>query len=108
MVSLPVLLRRAQVKDTSVKATAGSATITKIDANDIGDKTQLVIEGDSVLSYTTFKLSDPLRLVLDFSDTTLGAYKERIVINQGAVTDIIPTEIGEPKRLQDLRLHYHN
>ncbi|MEK6657614.1 MAG: type IV pilus secretin PilQ [Nitrospirota bacterium] len=96
--------KASQVKDTSVKATAGSATITKIDANDIGDKTQLVIEGDSVLSYTTFKLSDPLRLVLDFSDTTLGAYKERIVINQGAVTDIIPTEIGEPKKIARLEI----
>lgn len=96
--------KASQVKDTSVKKTAGAATIAKIDVKDLGDKTQLVIEGDSVLSYTTFKLSDPLRLVLDFSDTTLGVYKERIVINQGAVTDIIPTEIGEPKKIARLEI----
>ncbi len=96
--------KASQVKDTSAKKTAGAATIAKIDAKDLGDKTQLVIEGDSVLSYTTFKLSDPLRLVLDFSDATLGAYKERIVINQGAVTDIIPTEIGEPKKIARLEI----
>ena len=96
--------KASQVKDTSAQKTAGAATIAKIDAKDLGDKTQLVIEGDRVLSYTTFKLSDPLRLVLDFSDTTLGNYKERIVINQGAVTDIIPTEIGEPRKIARLEI----
>lgn len=96
--------KASQVKDTSAQKTAGAAKITTIDVKDLGDKTQLIVEGDSVLSYTTFKLSDPLRLVLDFSDASLGAYKERIVINQGAITDIIPTEIGEPRKIARLEI----
>ena len=97
--------KASQVKDTSTKEqNAGIARVTKIDVKDLGDKTQMIVEGDKVLSYTSFKLSDPLRLVVDFPDTTLGAYKERIVINQGAVTDIVPTEIGEPKRMARLEI----
>lgn len=96
--------KASQVKDTSAQMTAGAARIANIDVKDLGDKTQLIVEGDSVLTYTTFKLSDPLRLVLDFSDATLGAYKERIVINQGAITDIIPTEIGEPRKIARLEI----
>lgn len=97
--------KASQVKDTSTKEQkAGIARVTKIDVKDLGDKTQMIVEGDKVLSYTSFKLSDPLRLVVDFPDTTLGAYKERIVINQGAVTDIVPTEIGEPKRMARLEI----
>ncbi|MBI5182678.1 MAG: type IV pilus secretin PilQ [Nitrospirae bacterium] len=97
--------KTSQVKDTSTRAGKDKITrITNIDAKDIGDKTQLIIEGDNILSYTTFKLSDPLRLVVDFSDTTLGAYKDRLIINQGAITDIIPTEIGEPKKIARLEI----
>ena len=96
--------KASQVKDTSAQKTAGAAKITTIDVKDLGDKTQLIVEGDSVLSYTTFKLSDPLRLVLDFSDASLGVYKERIVVNQGAITDIIPTEIGEPRKIARLEI----
>lgn len=97
--------KATQVKDTSTRAGKDKITnITNIDAKDIGDKTQLIIEGDNILSYTTFKLSDPLRLVVDFSDTTLGAYKDRLIINQGAITDIIPTEIGEPKKIARLEI----
>jgi len=96
--------KASQVKDTSAQKTAGAAKITTIDVKDLGDKTQLNVEGDSVLSYTTFKLSDPLRLVLDFSDASLGVYKERIVVNQGAITDIIPTEIGEPRKIARLEI----
>ncbi len=97
--------KASQVKDTSTKEqNTGIARVTKIDVKDLGDKTQMIVEGDKVLSYTSFKLSDPLRLVVDFPDTTLGAYKERIVINQGAVTDIVPTEIGEPKRIARLEI----
>ncbi|MBI5043390.1 MAG: type IV pilus secretin PilQ [Nitrospirae bacterium] len=96
--------KASQVKDTSAEKKAGAAKIAKIDVKDLGDKTQLIIEGDSVLSYTTFKLSDPLRLVIDFSDATLGAYKDKIIINQGAITDIIPSEIGEPRRIARLEI----
>ncbi len=65
------------------------------------DKTELVIQGDQpLLQYTSFQLTEPLRLVVDITDANVGKFKERIPVNQGAVVDISPTQMDNIARLE--------
>jgi type IV pilus assembly protein PilQ len=52
---------------------------------------QLVIEGDSPLIYTAFRLPDPPRLILDLAGVSLDPNQQPIQVDHGAVTTIHPT-----------------
>ncbi|MHB8483929.1 MAG: AMIN domain-containing protein, partial [Nitrospiria bacterium] len=70
--------------------------IQNIKVVDYADKTQIVIEGSKLISYTAFSLTDPLRYVIDLSDISSGNYKEKIDVNLGSVTSIVPIENVKP------------
>jgi len=72
-----------------------SQEIKEIRIVDMPDKTQIIVEGEQPMVYTSFRLTDPLRLVLDLAGTTLGKYSEPILVNSGAVTKITSVE-GTP------------
>ena len=64
-------------------------------------RTEIRIEGsDALLQYTSFQLTDPLRLVVDLTDVDLGQFKNKIAVNQGAVTDITPSQVDNIARLE--------
>ncbi|MBI1819790.1 MAG: AMIN domain-containing protein [Nitrospirae bacterium] len=71
---------------------------------DLPDKTRIVIEGSSPLTYTAFMLSDPTRFVIDLSDISSGKFKEKIEVNQGTITSIVPIESTQPSRTVRLEI----
>jgi hypothetical protein len=52
------------------------------------------------LQYTSFQLTEPLRLVVDISEATLGKFKDAIKVNTGTVTDITPSQKDNIARLE--------
>src|SRR4029077_19106793 len=54
--------------------------------------------------YTTFRLTDPLRLVIDLAGTAVGKYREPIEVNNGAVTRITPIEGTPPSMVAGLEI----
>ncbi len=65
------------------------------------DKTELVIEGaQPLLNYTSYQLTEPLRLVVDITDASIGKFTDRITVNQGPVVDINPNQADNIARLE--------
>jgi type IV pilus assembly protein PilQ len=64
-------------------------------------KTELVIEGaQPLLNYTSYQLTEPLRLVVDITDASVGKFTDRIAVNQGVVVDINPSQADNIARLE--------
>jgi type IV pilus assembly protein PilQ len=62
---------------------------------------ELTIEGSNpILQYTSFQLTEPLRLVIDITDADLGKIQDKIAVNQGAITDIVPSQVDNVARLE--------
>ncbi len=75
--------------------------ISAIQPRPADDKMELVIQGDQpLLQYTSFQLTEPLRLVVDITDANVGKFKERIPVNQGAVVDVSPSQMDNIARLE--------
>lgn len=63
------------------------------------EKTQVVVEGQQPMIYTTFHLTDPYRLIVDMAGVGLGKFTEKIDVNEGGVRSILPvagegTQVG--------------
>jgi len=59
------------------------SAIESIKSSGEGSTTELVIKLSSPATYTSYKTSAPLRLVIDLSQTTTGAVTAPIIINKG-------------------------
>jgi type IV pilus assembly protein PilQ len=91
--------------NAGVKSGSGEKNqINNIMVVDLPDKTRIVIEGNSPLTYTAFMLSDPTRFVIDLSDISAGKFKEKIEVNQGTITSIVPIESTQPSRTVRLEI----
>jgi type IV pilus assembly protein PilQ len=91
--------------NSAVKSGSGEKNqINNIMVVDLPDKTRIVIEGSSPLTYTAFMLSDPTRFVIDLSDISSGKFKEKIEVNQGIITSIVPVESTQPSRTVRLEI----
>jgi type IV pilus assembly protein PilQ len=78
-----------------------TAVLTKIEPREVDGKTEVTIEATApILQYTSFQLSDPLRLVVDIADSSIGQVQDRIAVNSGALTDITPTQMDRITRLE--------
>jgi len=63
--------------------------------------TEIVIEGsDQILQYTSFQLTEPLRLIVDITDADLANFKDKITVNKGSVVDITPSQVDNIARLE--------
>lgn len=67
------------------------------------EKTQVVVEGQQPMIYTTFHLTDPYRLIVDMAGVSLGKFTEKINVNQGAVRSILPVA-GEGNQVGRLEI----
>lgn len=96
----------SQIRDTEVSEPPSVLRLTSIEVVDLPESTQILLEGEGVLQYTSFTLSDPPRLVVDLSEISLGRFKEPIKVNQGSVIGIYPLETDMPVRVArlDIRL----
>ncbi|HXC62647.1 MAG TPA: type IV pilus secretin PilQ [Nitrospiria bacterium] len=81
-----------------------SQEIKDIQVVDLSEKTQIIVETEQPMVYTSFRLTDPLRLVLDLAGTTAGKYHEPIAVNSGAVTYITPVEGVPPSTVVRLEI----
>jgi type IV pilus assembly protein PilQ len=71
----------------------------KIHVNDEEKRVRILIEGSSSLSYTIFKLSNPLRVVVDLAGTEAGPFKGKMNVGKDPVIDISTTEKDKPGKL---------
>ncbi|MDD5286602.1 MAG: type IV pilus secretin PilQ [Desulfuromonadaceae bacterium] len=59
------------------------ASIKSISSSGQGDSTELVIVLSSPVTYTSYKTTSPLRLIIDLSQTTPGAIEAPVPVNRG-------------------------
>jgi len=69
-------------------AKAKFAAIESISASGEGDAAELVVRLSSPATYTSYKTTTPLRLVIDLSQTTQGAITAPIAINKGNIKNV--------------------
>jgi len=75
--------------------------LNKIETRDVDGKTEIVIEGtEPILQYTSFQLTEPLRLVVDISEADISKFPSKIDVNSGAVVDITPSQKDTIARLE--------
>lgn len=75
--------------------------IQSISPRETDTRTEIVIEGsDQILQYTSFQLTEPLRLIVDITDADLAKFKEKIAVNKGPVVDITPSQVDNIARLE--------
>jgi type IV pilus assembly protein PilQ len=100
LVALVTALQGCAAK-APVKEQGTQVILNKIEPRDVDGKTEIEIEGsEPILQYTSFQLTDPLRLVVDISDADIGKFKDSIKVNSGAVTDITPSQKDNIARLE--------
>lgn len=71
----------------------------KILVKDEEKKVQILIEGSSSLSYTIFKLSDPLRVVVNLAGVEAGPFKGKMNVGKSPIIDISTTQKDKPGKL---------
>ncbi len=75
--------------------------IDKIEPRETDGKTELVISGgEPILQYTSFQLTEPLRLVVDIPDADIGSFKDPLIVGKGSVGTITPTQMDSIARLE--------
>jgi len=85
----------------SATAEISRISIQAISPSETDNRTEVLIEGsDAILQYTSFQLTEPLRLVVDITDADLGTFRDKIAVNKGAVTDITPSQVDNIARLE--------
>ncbi len=78
-----------------------AVVINKIEPRDVDGKTEIAVEGsEAVQQYTSFQLTEPLRLVVDISDADIKNFHDKISVNKGAVLDITPSQVDNIARLE--------
>jgi len=101
LISLMAALQGCGAKVPGTAKQGPLTVLTKVEPRDADGKTEIVVEGSGPLQqYTSFQLTEPLRLVIDISDAELGAIKDKIAVNSGAVLDITPSQKDTIARLE--------
>ncbi len=87
-----------------VGPSAELASVRDIQVVDRGDKTEITIEGDRPLVYTSYELTNPQRLIVDLAGTSLGQFQDLIPILKGAAVDLLPIEGDPPSHVARLEI----
>ncbi len=74
-------------------------TIKSINVKDLEDRTQVIVRSEGPLTYTTFTLSEPPRLIIDLPQVSLAGSKEPLIVNKGVIKEIYPIESDIPARV---------
>jgi len=83
---------KAESAQDSIKAPLGKlASIKSISASGEGDATELVIKLSSPATYTSYKTTAPLRLVIDLSQASQGVINSPLVFNKGNFKTVTAT-----------------
>jgi type IV pilus assembly protein PilQ len=98
------------------KVPNASVPISKIEPRETDGKTEIVVEGAGpITQYTSYQLTEPLRLVVDITGADVRTFKDKIPVGKGAVLDIAPSQTDNIARLEiglsqqvDARLYQEN
>ena len=74
---------------------AAVARILSVTGEDLPDRVRLTIDGSAPLTYTVFRLSEPLRLIVDLADTDVTQLGDKIDVSLGNVTSVVPEQFDE-------------
>ncbi len=66
------------------------------------DENGLVIRSNKQFTYTLNKTNDPYRATVEIPDMHAGSFTEKIVFDNGMVTEVVPQQIDSPKRMTRL------
>lgn len=84
--------------------TPGMPVLKNIDIVDLPASTQILLDAGSSLKYTSFRLIDPPRLVIDLSGISLGEFNKPIIVGKGSIIQIDPVEADTPVRIARLNI----
>ncbi len=76
----------------------------KIDIVDLPGSTQILLEAENSLKYTSFILTDPRRFVVDLPGVSLGEFTKPIKVGKGSVIQIDPVQADIPARIARLNI----
>ncbi|UCG37899.1 MAG: AMIN domain-containing protein, partial [bacterium] len=79
---------------TSVEEAAQSSVLS-VTGEELPDRVRLNIEGSTPLAYTVFRLSEPLRLIVDLADTDVTGLGEQVTVDMGNVSAVHPIQFDE-------------
>lgn len=82
-----ILTQSCSPKASGDDTTSSPKEIVDIRVVSESEKTQVVVEGQQPMIYTTFHLTDPYRLIVDMAGVGLGKFTEKIDVNQGGPFD---------------------
>jgi type IV pilus assembly protein PilQ len=74
---------------------AALASVTSVTGEELPDRVRLNIEGTTSLAYTVFRLSEPLRLIVDLADTDVTDLGDQITVDMGNVSTVSPIQFDE-------------
>ena len=102
LISFVSALQGCSAKTPSTgQQTGPQIVLNKIEPRDVDGKTEITIEGtEPILQYTSFQLTDPLRLVVDISDADIASFQDHIPVGRGGITDITPSQKDNIARLE--------
>jgi len=102
LISLMLLMHGCAAKSPTAGMQQGpSVVINKIEPRDVDGKTEIAVEGvEPIQQYTSFQLTEPLRLVVDISDADIKNFHDKISVNKGAILDITPSQVDNIARLE--------
>jgi type IV pilus assembly protein PilQ len=90
----------------AAKTPTGKEAVALVPINNIGPretdgKTEIIVEGAGPLQqYTSFQLTEPLRLVVDIADADIRKFQDKIPVGKGAILDIVPSQLDNIARLE--------
>ncbi len=84
----------AQQAKSPVEAAAVSK-VSSVSGEDLPDRVRVKIEGSTPLAFTVFRLSEPLRIVVDLADADVGGLAKEIPVSLGNVGTIRPVQFDE-------------
>ena len=74
---------------------AALASVTSVTGEELPDRVRLNIEGTTTLAYTVFRLSEPLRLIIDLADTDVTGLGDQVSVDLGNVSTVSPIQFDE-------------
>ena len=93
LITLVAALHGCAARAPEAGQPGATVVLSKIEPREVDGRTEITIEGSGpILQYTSFQLTEPLRLVVDISDADIGQLKDKISVNSGAVIDITPSQ----------------
>jgi len=84
---------KGQIRDSVEEAAV--AKVLLVSGEELPDRVRLNIEGSTTLAYTVFRLSEPLRLIVDLADTDVTGLDAQVAVDLGNVSTVSPLQFDE-------------